>query len=364
MRDSLANERHLTFGEAAREALVEAMHHDPSVFVMGEGIADPTSVFGTVKGLNEIFEPSRIVEMPVAENGLTGVAIGAAMAGKRPVINFHRVEFALLALDQLFNNAAKSHYITRGVHRVPLVVRMIVGRGWGQGPGHSQSLEAIFAQIPGLKVVMPAFPNDAKGLLLGAIADDNPVIVIEHRWTHGARGHVDVGYTPLPLDGPRRLREGSDVTLVATSYMTLEAIRAADVLKSIGVSAEVIDVRVLRPLNLDLVVDSVRRTGHLVTIDTGWAKFGIGSEIIASLASLDPTMFRRGPVRLGLPEHPIPSSRGLIGDVYPDAAKIVNRVAALLDIAAERTEIALEALRVQRGDLPIDVPDPFFKGPF
>jgi pyruvate dehydrogenase E1 component beta subunit len=321
-------------------------------------------MWGTAKGLTERFGSDRVIEMPVAENGLTGVAIGAAMAGKRPVINFHRVEFALLAIDQIFNNAAKSHYISRGMHRVPLVIRMVVGRGWGQGPGHSQSLESMFAQIPGLKVVMPTFAADAKALLIGAIADDNPVMFIEHRWLHNATGHVPPGYTPTALDGPRIVRSGRDVTVVSTSYMTLEALRAARFLDDIGVSVEVVDLRVLRPLNLDLVHESVRRTGRIITVDTGWMRFGIGAEIIASIAGRSLSALRSPPARLGLPEHPIPSSRGLVGAVYPDAAGIIAAIGQQLDLPAEKVRAAQDAVAAERGDLPIDVPDPFFKGPF
>jgi pyruvate dehydrogenase E1 component beta subunit len=286
------------------------------------------------------------------------------MAGKRPVINFHRVEFALLAIDQIFNNAAKSHYISRGKHRVPLVIRMVVGRGWGQGPGHSQSLESMFAQVPGLKVVLPTFAGDAKQLLLGAIADDNPVMFIEHRWLHNSSGHVPSGYVPAPLDGPRVVRSGSDVTIAATSYMTLEALRAARFLDPLGVSVEVIDLRVVRPFNWTPVIDSVKRTGRLITVDTGWMRFGIGAEIVATVAAEALGALRSPPDRLGLPEHPIPSSRGLVGAVYPDAPGIIAAIGRQLDLPAEKVAQAQAAVATERGDLPIDVPDPFFKGPF
>jgi acetoin:2,6-dichlorophenolindophenol oxidoreductase subunit beta len=359
-----ASGRIISFGDAVREAISEAMAHDPNVFLMGEGIADPSSMWGTTKGMIERFGRSRIVEMPVAENGLTGIAIGAAMVGKRPVMNFQRVEFALLAIDQIFNNAAKSHYVSCGAHRVPLVMRLVVGRGWGQGPGHSQSLESMFAQIPGLKVVMPTFPADAKALLLGAIADDNPVIFIEHRWLHGATGQVPESCEPAPLDGPRVVRQGSDATVVATSYMTLEALRAARLLERAGVSVEVIDLRVVRPLNMTLVLESVRKTGRLVTVDTGWLRFGIGAEIVASVAGEALTALRSPPTRLGLPEHPIPSSRGLVGAVYPDAGNIIGALGQQLGLTQEQVLELQSAVAAERGNLPIDVPDPFFKGPF
>ena len=191
--------------------------------------------------------------MTLAENALTGVAIGAAMMGKRPVLSFHRVEFALLAMEQIANNAAKSHYISRGKHTVPLVLRLIVGRGWGQGPEHSQSLEAMFAMIPGLKVIMPTFPADAKGLIIAAIEDNNPVIIIEHRWCHYIQGDVPTGYYTSDLEAPKEIIKGEDITIIASSFMTIEAIEAAESLNELGYTASVFDLRVLRPLKLDTI---------------------------------------------------------------------------------------------------------------
>ena len=264
--------------------------------------------------------------MPIAENGAVGIAIGAAIAGQRPIISFHRVEFALLAFEQIVNNAAKSSYISNGQHKVPLVIRMVIGRGCGQGPEHSQSLEPLFAYFPGLKVVMPAFAADAKGMLIAAIEDDNPVIFIEHRFLHYSTGHVPEGYYKNALDGPRVVREGKDVTIVATSHGVLEAMRAADVLHKIGCSAEVLDMRVLRPLNVAPIVTSVRKTGRLVTVDTGFDRFGVGAEIVASVLTEAFDALKAAPVRLGLPDHPTPSSRGLIPGFYPDSQRIVREV--------------------------------------
>jgi pyruvate dehydrogenase E1 component beta subunit len=287
------------------------MEADSSVFVMGEGVTDPKAIFGTTAGLAARFGKSRVLEMPVAENGFTGAAIGAALMGRRPLVIHQRVEFALLAFEQLANNAAKTHYVSAGKHRVPLVVRLIVGRGWGQGPAHSQSLEALFAYVPGLKVVMPATPADCKGLLLGAIADHNPVIFIEHRWVHYGRGLVPTAPVALPLDGPKRLRAGDAVTLVATSYMTLEALQAAEALARHGCAVDLIDLRVVAPLNLDLVYESVARTGRLVTVDTGFTGFGIGAEIAARVTERCFSALKAAPVRLGLASHPTPSARSL-----------------------------------------------------
>jgi pyruvate dehydrogenase E1 component beta subunit len=360
----MENSRKISFGEAVREALALAMERDSSVFLMGEGIGDPSSFFGTTKGLAAQFGNARAVEMPVAENGMVGVAVGAAMMGQRPVLSLHRVEFALLAIEQIVNNAAKSHYVSNGKHTVPLVIRLIVGRGWGQGPEHSQSLEAVFGHFPGLKVIMPTMPADAKGMLLAAIEDNNPVVVIEHRWLHSTVGHVPEEYYTTPLTGPAILRPGRDVTVVATAQATLEAVRAADILADHGVSAEIVDLRVVRPLNLAPIEESVSRTGRLITIDTGSRTYGVGAEICASVAENCHAALRSGPVRLGLPDHPTPSSRGLIPGFYPDAIKLVEKIGAMLSLPAGTVESMVRRLCDLNGDQPVDTPNPFFKGPF
>lgn len=356
--------RTLSLGAAIREGLLEIATRDSSVLLMAEGITDPSSVYGTTADIGKFIDAKRIIEMPVSENGLCGVAIGAALMGKRPVISFHRVEFALLAMEQIINNAAKAHYISNGRHKVPLVIRMIVGRGWGQGPEHSQSMEAVFSHFPGLKVVMPTYPGDGKGMMIAAVEDNNPVLMIEHRWCHYAMGHVPEGYYTEPLDGPREVCHGEDVTIVATSYMTLEAVRAAEALKKMGYSATVFDLRVLRPLNLTKIFESVQQTGRLLTVDTGFKMFGIGAEIVAEVTENCFSALRNAPVRLGLPDHPTPSSRGFIPGFYTDSTTILRSVSAMLGVASDKTRKAEAELIAQRKGLPIDVPDPFFKGPF
>ena len=290
--------RIISCGEAIREGLIEAAKKDNSVIFLAEGVDDPSAVYGTLKGLENHIASNRIIEMPLAENALTGVAIGAAMMGKRPVLSFHRVEFALLAMEQIANNAAKSHYISRGKHTVPLVLRLIVGRGWGQGPEHSQSLEAMFAMMPGLKVIMPTYPADAKGMIIAAVEDDNPVIVIEHRWCHYIQGEVPEGHYVSPLDGPKKLRDGKDITIVASSFMALEAMQAAEALEEMGFSAEIFDLRVIRPLNIQKIFDSVAITGKLITVDTGFQKFGIGAEIVSEVVSNCFSELKAAPVRI------------------------------------------------------------------
>jgi pyruvate/2-oxoglutarate/acetoin dehydrogenase E1 component len=351
-------------GEAIRDGLAEAGKKDSSVLLFAEGVDDPSSIFGTIRDLKDVYGQERLIEMPVAESGLCGVAIGAAIMGKRPVISFQRVEFALLAIEQFIDNAAKAHYISNGTHTVPIVLRVVVGRGWGQGPEHSQSLETLFAHIPGLKVVMPTFPADAKGMMIAAVEDDNPVVMIEHRWCHYIQGEVPNGYYKTSLDGPKKLRSGGDVTIVASSYSVLESMHAATALSEIGVEAEVFDLRVLRPLRLDGVFDSVRSTGALVTVDTGFRTLGMGGEIVSQTIEACFSSFKYPPARIGMPDHPTPSSRGMLPGLYPDAVRIVEEIGAMLSVEPARIKSAVTQLIAARGDLPIDVPDPHFRGPF
>jgi pyruvate dehydrogenase E1 component beta subunit len=356
--------RTITAAEAVREALDLALSSRRDTYLMGEGVADPGGIFGTTKGLIDVYGPERVVEMPVAENGLTGIAIGSALMGRRPIMTHQRVDFTLLCLEQLFNTAAKSHYVTNGAHRVPLTVRMVIGRGWGQGPQHSQSLEALFASIPGLKVVMPSTPADFKGMLTASIEDDNPVIFIEHRWLHYVTGDVPAGRHVTPLDGPKRMHAGEHATIVATSYMVLEALRAAEALAGHGFATDLFDLRVLRPLNLEPIIESVQRTGRLVVCDTGWRTLGLGAEIVAQVTERAFTHLKRPPIRIALPDHPTPSALALAKTYYPGSAEIVTAVQTLCDIPESVAQAAREEVVALRQGVPIDKPDPAFKGPF
>ena len=346
------------------EALDLALQKDPSVYVIGEGVADPNGIFGTTVGLREKYGPRRVIETPVAENGFTGVAIGSALMGQRPVVVHQRVEFALLAMEQIINNAAKTHYVTNGKHTMPLVIRLVVGRGWGQGPLHSQSLEALFSYIPGLKVVMPATAADCKGMLLSAIEDDNPVIFLEHRWVHYVKGDIPSGYVTAPLDGPKRLREGNAVTVVASSYMTLEAIHAADILAQQGCHVDLFDLRVSRPLCLTDIFESVKKTGRLLVVDVGSKTLGLGAEIVSQVVEQCFSKLKCPPRRLGLPDHPTPSSRALVADFYPRAEHIAGVICEVTQVGPEIVHTVVDALSVDRQTHPIDVPHPTFQGPF
>lgn len=349
--------RELRYFEAIHEAVNLCMQQDPAVYIMGLGVPDPKGVFGTTLGLQKKYGPQRVMDMPCSENGMTGIAIGSALVGMRPVMTHQRVDFALLSLEQIINQAAKWHYMFAGQMNVPLVIRLVIGRGWGQGPQHSQSLESVFAHIPGLKVVMPSTPYDAKGLLISSIEDNNPVIFLEHRWLHSLSGPVPEKMYRVPIGKPKILRKGKDITIVATSYMTIEALRAWQYLKSLGVEAELIDLRTLRPLDDAPVISSVKKTGRLLVIDTGWTSFGVGAEIVSRVAEKCFSGLSAAPCRIGLPEVPTPTSAALSDHYYPQAEDIIRAVLKML-----RKKIPSPLPRMHTG--PLDVPDPGFTGPF
>lgn len=350
--------REIKFFQAINEAIDQSMARDRRVYIMGLGVPDPKGVFGSTLGLQDKYGNERVLDIPTSENGMTGVAIGSALVGMRPIMTHQRVDFALLAVEQIVNQAAKWHYMFGGQMCVPLVIRMVIGRGWGQGPQHSQSLQSWFAHVPGLKVVMPATAHDAKGLLIAGIADDNPVIFFEHRWLYNISGPVPEGFYTVPLGEARLVRTGEDVTIAACSYMTVEAVRAAHILAHEGVDAEVIDLRTISPLDHACVLASVRKTGRLLVADTGWMSFGIGAELVARTVENGFSDLRCPPRRVALPDCPTPSSPALAAAFYPSPAHIA--ATALRMVGREADEEALEAPR----PMPADVPDPAFTGPF
>ncbi len=316
--------RELSYREAIREALSQALEMDERVFLMGEGIDDPGGVFGTTVGLMEKFGEKRVMDCPVAENGMTGVAIGAAICGMRPVFIHMRADFLPMCMDQIINHAAKWSYMTGGKVKVPLTVRAVIGRGWGSAAQHSQSLQALFAHIPGLKVVMPASPYDAKGLLLGSIAADGPTVVIEHRWLYDQKeGVPEKPYVIHAGKGAVR-REGTDVTIVATSYMVYEALRAASELQLKGISAEVIDLRSVQPVDEGLIIESVKKTGRLIAADTGWKVCGVSAEVAALAAEKAYDCLKAPVKRVCLPAAPAPASAVLERAYYPGFEDIVR----------------------------------------
>jgi pyruvate/2-oxoglutarate/acetoin dehydrogenase E1 component len=342
--------------QAINEALHLAMEQDSRVLCLGLGVDDPKAIFNTTAGLQERFGAERVFDTPTSENGMTGIAIGAALAGARPVMCHQRLDFFLLALDQLVNNAAKWNY-TFG-RPVPLTIRLIMGRGWGQGPTHSQNLQAWFAHVPGLKVVMPSTAADAKGLLLASIFDDDPVVFLEHRWLHFAQGEVPEGDVRVPLGRALVRRAGDAVTIVAASYMVVEALHACRAFEAVGIECELIDLRTVKPLDWPTVFASVRRTGRLLALDSGAASGSLAGEIIARVAMECWSSLKSAPERLALPDCPEPTSYGLTRQFYPGAEQIVARIGAMLGI----DRLPLEHLPPRHAHH--DVPGAWFSGPF
>jgi len=351
-------QRELKFFQAINEAMDLCMAKDASVYIMGLGVPDPKGVFGSTTGLQKKYGDKRVMDMPTSENGMTGIAIGSALVGMRPVMTHQRIDFALLAMEQLVNQAANWHYMFGGKMNVPMVIRMIVGRGWGQGPQHSQSLQAWFAHVPGLKVVMPTTPYDAKGLLIASIEDNNPVIFIEHRWLYNITGDVEEGIYRVPLGEVRVANEGRDLTIAATSYMVLEALKAAQILEKDNIRAEVLDIRTLSPLNETQILDSVRKTGRLLVADTGWSMCGFGAEVIARVTEKAFDLLKSPPQRMALPNYPTPTSPALAKGYYPRAVHIVRAAKKMLGLEVQ------EPLEEEEGIVPLDIPDKSFTGPF
>ncbi|MEM9139367.1 MAG: transketolase C-terminal domain-containing protein [Pseudomonadota bacterium] len=351
--------RELKYFQAIHEATDQALAADRDVLLMGLGVPGPTGVFGTTKGLVDTYGTSRVFDMPSSENAMTGVALGAATRGKRPIMVHMRVDFAVLSLEPIVNQAAKWHYMYGGRMKAPLVIRMIIGRGWGQGPQHSQSLQAWFAHVPGLKVVMPARPYDMKGMLLAAVEDDAPVIILEHRWLYNLTGPVPEAPYTVPLDGAAVLREGEDVTLAACSYMTIEAMKAAEVLAGMGVSAEVIDLRSVAPIDTATLDASLAKTGRLVAADTGHAECGVSAEVIAAATETSFAHLKAAPRRVALPPVPSPTTPALADLYFPGARDIAEAALATLGRTDALPEDPLPPGRRWR-----DTPDPSFTGPY
>lgn len=346
------------FAAAINEALHQAMETDPMVICYGLGVTDPKAVFGTTANLEQRFGSQRVFDMPTSENAMTGVAIGAALNGIKPVMTHQRVDFFLLAMDQLVNGAAKWHYMFGGQNPIPITIRLIIGRGWGQGPTHSQNLQAWFAHIPGLKVVMPTTPEDAKGLLMTAIFDPNPVVFLEHRWLHNTLGDVPDGDFRIPIGEARKVRSGKDVTIVSMSYMTVEAVHAADYLETQGVSCEIIDLRTIKPLDWPSVFDSVAKTGRLLALDSGFTTGSVAGEIVARVAMEMFSELKLAPARLAMPDVPEPTSQALTKGFYVRAADIAVKVLEMLGEPGEHIRNSLPEPE------PHDVPGEWFKGPF
>lgn len=352
----------IPFTEAINQALFSALAQSPDVFCYGLGIDDPGRIFATTKGLVEAF-PERVFDMPTAENAMTGIGIGAALAGMRPVMVHQRLDFFLLALDQLINNAAKWQYMFNGQRSVPMTIRLLIGRGWGQGPTHAQNLQALFAHIPGLKVLMPTTPQDAKSMLLESIFDNNPVVFLEHRWLHNQQGYVAENPQQhpdyLPMNKARVVKAGADITIVSMSYLTIEAMKAVDALAAQGIHAELIDLRSIKPIDWQTLSASVEKTGRVLVLDSGALTGSVSGEIVSYIAEHQFSDLKVAPQRLAMPDIPEPTSYALTKPYYFGAKEIAEKAHKM--ITNQNNDDLYQSL-IRQGHH--DIPGEYFKGPF
>lgn len=347
------NNRTISYAEALNEAIAQEMSRDERVFVYGLDVADHKRIFGTTINLVEKFGPDRCFSTPLSEDALMGFGIGAAVNGMRP-INIHiRVEFLLLAMSQLVNIASSLRYGSNGKLSVPMVIIAVIGRGWGQGFQHSKSLQSFFAHIPGLKVVMPTTPYDMKGLMTSAIRDNNPVVCLLHRWLYWGQGHVPEEPYTAPIGQSRVLREGSDITIVATSWMNVEAHDAAQILAKRGVNIEIIDPRTISPLDDRTIIRSVDKTGHCIVADYDWVNCGFGAEVSSRVSEKCFGKLKSPVIRVGFAPTPCPTTRPLENSFYPNAAAIVRAVEKKLNLT--ETDLSQEEFHTWENK---------FKGPF
>lgn len=346
--------RSMTYGQAIFEATRQEMQRDPSVFVFGVGVDDPKGMYGTTFDLHKEFGADRNFDTPLAEEAMTGVAIGAALAGMRPIHVHQRMDFLLLCMNQLINIAAKTSYMFAGACAVPIVVRAIVGRSWGQGAQHSQALHAYFMHVPGLKVAAPTTPHDAKGCMIAAIRDNNPVIFMEHRMLHRIPGIVREEPYEVPFGQARLLTQGDDITIVGISHMVVECVRAKHLLEEVGLYAEVIDPVTLTPIDMETIAASVQKTGRLLVVDNGWTNCGASSEIVTQLVERLQGKQEFLIRRVGYAPTPCPTTKPLENLFYPNAKTIAVHAHRLVEGDGVSWEpVAQEAEEITE-----------FKGPF
>jgi pyruvate dehydrogenase E1 component beta subunit len=344
--------RELAFPDAINLAMVREMELDPTVFAFGVDAQDHKRTFGSGKGMVERFGLRRYFGSPLSEAGVTGVAIGAALCGLRPVHIHARADFMLLTMNQLVNMASNKRYLSDGRLKVPLVVRAMIGRSWGQGAQHSKSMHSVLAHFPGLKVVLPSNPQDGYSLLRAAIRDDNPVILFEHRWLYFTRGPVDEAVS-VPIGTSKVRREGDDVTIVAVSWMTVEALQAAEILARDGVEAEVVDVRTVVPLDIETITASVRKTGRVIIADYDWTFCGFSAELSAQITESCFASLKAPPMRIGFAPVPCPTTRPLENLFYPTAKDVVQNARRLMGLP--EIDLSHEEFHVY---------EKLFKGPF
>lgn len=353
------NRRLIRYVDALKEAIYQEMKRDERVFLFGLDVDDHRGIQGSTVGLQDVFGKNRVFGTPLSEDAMTGFAIGAAMAGLRPIHVHIRMDFLLLCMNQLVNMGAKSHYMYNGQVSVPMVVRAMIGRSWGQGAQHSQALHALFMHIPGLKVVAPSNAYDAKGLLLSSIRDNNPVIFIEHRLLYATDGYVPEQEYTVPIGKARVLKSGNDITIVSISHMLMEALRAQKHLEEKNISAEIIDPISLKPLDIETIASSVKKTGRLLVVDNGWLTCGLSAEIMTKIIEYFPNGLNGKAIpmaRMGFAETTCPTTRSLEDLFYPNGITIARCAYELI-----KKEKALDLFCMEDNTrTEVDA----FKGPF
>jgi acetoin:2,6-dichlorophenolindophenol oxidoreductase subunit beta len=335
----MSSSRKLSYSLAINEALHQMMAADPSVFVIGQGVTSPWYVGNTTQGLPQRFGDQRVIDSPISENAITGAAVGAAIVGMKPVVVHPRMDFMLYAMDPIINQAANWHYMNGGKSTVPVVFWCIINRGGEQAAQHSQALHATFAHIPGLKVVAPTSPYEAKGLMIAAIKDPNPVVFIDDRWLYRFEEAVPEEIYELEIGRGEIRRAGSEVTLVAASFMTHESVKAVQQLVEQQIDVEFINLRTIKPLDQDLILESVKKTGRLVIVDGGWKTCGLAAEIAALVCESAFEFLKAAIMRVTLPDCPAPASKVLEKAYYPTSETISAAVRQLLKKSDVRTDL-------------------------
>jgi acetoin:2,6-dichlorophenolindophenol oxidoreductase subunit beta len=324
---SLPNDgRLLRYVDALREAIEQEMDRDERVYLFGLDVADHKAILGSTRGLESRFGNDRVFGTPLSEDAMTGVGIGSAIAGLRPIHVHIRMDFLMLAMNQLINIAAKTHYMSAGSVKIPLVVRSMIGKSWGQGAQHSQALYSMFMHVPGLKVVTPSNAYDAKGGMIGAIRDDNPVIFVEHRLLYGTEAFVPAEPYTIEFGHARVCTRGDDITVVGISNMVLECMRAHELLNEIGIKAEVIDPITLVPLDIETILASALRTRKLLVVDNAWLSCGASAEIITQVLEAAGPSAGIAVRRMGFAATPCPTTPSLEHEFYPNPAVIAQAI--------------------------------------
>jgi pyruvate dehydrogenase E1 component beta subunit len=355
----------LTFAQAVQLALTSSLEMDESIRVFGLGVADVKGVFGTTTGLVDRFGKERVFDIPLSENAVTGAALGMAMMGLKPIMTHQRADFSFTSAEQIINQVSKTYFTSGGKFSISMVIRMIVGRGWGQGPTHAQSPHALYATVPGLKVVMPATPEDAFSMMVEAIQDPNPVLFIEHRWLHEVRSTFSTSGQSIPLAKAQVLRKGTDLTLAAVSYGVIEALKAAAVLEKFGISTEVVNVRSVLPLDRDSLIESVGVTRRFAFLDVAPVKHGMSGEITKVISDAFWGEIKVSPLALGLEFIPVPSSPHQAKNVYISSLQVVSAIDKHFNFGIDLTRASqvLEEMFPSRSQL-LDQPDVGQVGPF